>query len=217
MFSARAARWGVRAVALAAAVGLLVVPAALADADPASDVLYSQKVFYSYDQLPSDAAQKRLNQVVASATKAGYPVRVALIANPADLGGVTALWGKPHQYARFLSLELGFVYKGSLVVVMPAGLGYARNGKSSTSADALLRSVRVENGNDAQANAAVAAIAKLARASGHTIDVPPQTADGSGGGGSSWRNRLIILLAALVLAQLVAAGWVLRRRATRPN
>ena len=217
MFSARAARWGVRAVALAAAVGLLVVPAALADADPASDVLYSQKVFYSYDQLPSDAAQKRLNQVVASATKAGYPVRVALIANPADLGGVTALWGKPHQYARFLSLELGFVYKGSLVVVMPAGLGYARNGKSSTSADPLLRSVRVENGNDAQANAAVAAIAKLARASGHTIDVPPQTADGSGGGGSSWRNRLIILLAALVLAQLVAAGWVLRRRATRPN
>jgi len=217
VFSARAARWGVRAVALAAAVGLLVVPAALADADPASDVLYSQKVFYSYDQLPSDAAQKRLNQVVASATKAGYPVRVALIANPADLGGVTALWGKPHQYARFLSLELGFVYKGSLVVVMPAGLGYARNGKSSTSADALLRSVRVENGNDAQANAAVAAIAKLARASGHTIDVPPQTADGSGGGGSSWRNRLIILLAALVLAQLVAAGWVLRRRATRPN
>jgi len=217
VFSARAARWGVRAVALAAAVGLLVVPAALADADPASDVLYSQKVFYSYDQLPSDAAQKRLNQVVASATKAAYPVRVALIANPADLGGVTALWGKPHQYARFLSLELGFVYKGSLVVVMPAGLGYARNGKSSTSADALLRSVRVENGNDAQANAAVAAIAKLARASGHTIDVPPQTADGSGGGGSSWRNRLIILLAALVLAQLVAAGWVLRRRATRPN
>jgi hypothetical protein len=217
VFSARAARWLALAVALAAAVALLVVPAALADADPASDVLYSQKVFYSYDQLPSDAAQKRLNQVVESATKAGYPVRVALIANPADLGGVTALWGKPHQYARFLSLELGFVYKGSLVVVMPAGLGYARNGTSSTSADALLRSVRVENGNDAQANAAVAAIAKLARASGHTIDVPPQTADSSGGGGSSWRNRLIILLAALVLAQLIAAGWVLRRRATRPN
>jgi hypothetical protein len=218
VFSARTASRLVLAVALAATASLLVAAASRADADPASDVLYSQKVFYSYDQLPSDAAQKRLNDVVASATKAGYPIRVALIANPADLGGVTALWGKPHQYARFLSLELGFVYKGSLVVVMPAGLGYARNGKSSTSADALLRPVRLESGNDAQANAAVTAIAKLARASGHTIDVPPQTADGSGGGGgSTWRNRLIILLAALVLAQLVAAGLVWRRRAARPN
>lgn len=216
MFWARRARRA-SSLALAVAAALLLAVPALGDADPASDVLYTSKVFYSYDQLPSDAAQKRLNDVVASATKAGYPVRVALIANPADLGGVTALWGKPHQYARFLSLELGFVYKGSLVVVMPAGLGYARNGKSSTSADALLRSVRVENGNDAQANAAVAAIAKLARASGHTIDVPPQAADGSGGGGSPWRNRLIILLAALVLAQLVAAGWVWRRRTARPN
>ena len=205
------------AVALTATAGLLAAPGALADADPASDVLYSQKVFYSYDQLPSDAAQKRLNDVVASATKAGYPVRVALIANPADLGGVTALWGKPHEYARFLSLELRFVYKSPLVVVMPAGLGYARNGKSSTSADALLHSVPVESGNDAQANAAVAAIAKLATAAGHSIDVPPKPPSSGGGRASSWRNRLIILLGALVLGGLVASGWVWRQRAARPG
>lgn len=195
---------------LAFVAALLLVPAALADADPASDVLYTQPVFYSLDQLPSNAAQQRLNQVVKSATKAGYPVRVALIGKAPDLGGVTALWGKPHQYARFLGLELAFLYKGNLVVVMPQGIGYAKHGKSSQSADDLLRSIRVENTNDGQADAAVAAIAKLSRAAGHPISVPAKGSTGSGG--SSWRNRLIILLGALVLAQLVAAGWVLRRR-----
>ena len=92
------------AASLAALVALVLVASALADADPASDVLYTQPVFYSLEQLPSNAAQQRLNEVVKSATNAGYPVRVALIAKPSDLGGVTALWGKPHQYARFLGL-----------------------------------------------------------------------------------------------------------------
>jgi len=195
---------------LAAACALLLAPHALADADPASDVLYTQPVFYSIDRLPSNAAQQRLNQVVKSATKAGYPIRVALIASPSDLGGVTALWGKPHQYARFLGLELAFVYKGHLLVVMPQGLGYAHKGKSSAAADELLRPIRVEPTNDGLADAAVTAIAKLSSAAGHPIVVPPKAP--TGGGGSSWRNRLIILLAALVLAQVVAVGWVLRRR-----
>src|SRR5207244_2527523 len=119
-------------LALLAAVGALVLAVpALGDADPASDVLYTSTVFYSYDQLPSNAAQARLNETVKRATKAGFPIRVALIAKAPDLGGVIALWGEPHQYARFLGLELGFVYKGSLLVVMPAGLGYSTNGKSS--------------------------------------------------------------------------------------
>jgi hypothetical protein len=198
---------------LGAVAALLLVPTALGDADPASDVLYTNPVFYSFDQLPSNAAQKRLNAVVAAATKAGYPVRVALIAKAPDLGGVTALWGKPHQYARFLGLELAFVYKGHVVVVMPQGLGYARAGKSSPAADALIQPIPVDSTNDGQADAAVTAIAKLSAAAGHPITVPPKAATESGG--DSWRNRLIILLAALVLAQLVAAGWVLRRRGVR--
>ena len=215
MFSAERSSRGACAALLAVVAALLLTPAALGDADPASDVLYTQPVYYSYDQLPSSGAQQRLNEVVKSATKAGYPVRVALIAKPPDLGGVTALWGKPHQYARFLGLELAFVYKGHLVVVMPQGLGYAHKGKSSQAADALLRPIRVDTANDGEANAAVTAIAKLSAAAGHPITVPPKTA--SDGGGSPWRNRLIILLAALVLAQLVAAGWVLRRRGVRSS
>jgi hypothetical protein len=201
------------AALLAAVVALALAAPAFGDADPASDVLYTNPVFYSFDQLPSDAAQRRLNEVVKSATKAGYPIRVALIAKAPDLGGVTALWGKPHQYARFLGLELGFIYKGNLLVVMPAGLGYARHGKSSPVADALLRSVRIEDTNDGQADAAVRAVAKLSAAAGHPIAVPTKASTDEGG--HSWRNRLIILLGALVLAQLVAAGWVLRRRGAR--
>jgi hypothetical protein len=188
---------------------LLLAPAALGDADPASDVLYRQPVFYSFDQPPSSEAQQWLNEVVKSAWNAGYPVRVALIAKPSDLGGVTALWGKPHQYARFLGLELTYVYRGHLVVVMPQGLGYARRRKSSNAADEVLRRIRVDATNDGEADAAVTAIAKLSAAAGHPITVPSKATSGSGG--SSWRSRLIILLAALALAQLVAAGWVFRR------
>lgn len=201
------------AALLAAAAALLFTPAALGDADPASDVLYTQKVFYSFDQLPTNAAQARLNETVARATKAGFPIRVALIAKAPDLGGVTALWGKPRQYARFLGLELGFVYQGSLLVVMPAGLGYSVNGKSSAPADATLRGVRLGSGNDSQADAAVEAVAKLSAAAGHPIVVPAKAADSGSGG--SWRNRLIILLAGLVLAQVLAAAYIFRRSRRR--
>ena len=59
-------------------------------------------------------------------------IRVALIANPSDLGGITAFWGAPRRYARFLGLELGYYYKNSLLVVMPAGIGYSRSRISRT-------------------------------------------------------------------------------------
>jgi hypothetical protein len=194
---------------LALVVPLCLVPTALGDADPASDVLYAQTVFYSFDKLPSDSAQKRLNETVDTATKAGYPVRVALIATPADLGAVTALWAKPRKYAPFLGLELSFVYKGSLLVVMPNGLGYYHHGERAAPAYATLRGVRVASGVDGGADAAVTAIAKLAAAAGHRIEVPPKGADSNGHSG---RNRLIIVIAGLLVAQVVAVVYVLRRR-----
>lgn len=209
MFSSPTARRGTLVVVFAAACALLLAPAALADADPASDVLYTQSVFYSFDRLPSDAAQARLNETVKRAKKAGYPIRVALIATAPDLGGVTLLWGKPRQYARFLGLELTYTFKGPLLVVMPAGLGYNEPGKSPKAAYALLRSVRLGSGDDAQADAAVEAISRLAAAAGHPIKVPPR---GSSSSDHTTRNRLIIALAGLVLAQVLVAIHLLRRR-----
>jgi hypothetical protein len=192
-----------------AAAGLLVTTPARADADPASDVLYAQSVFYSFAQLPSDGARKRLDDVVATATKAGYPIRVALIAKPTDLGGVGALWAKPRTYVRFLGLELTFYYKGPLLVVMPQGLGYYLHGKSPAAGYAALRGVQVQTGEDGLADTAVTGIARLAAAAGHRIDVPPKASSGTSHSG---RNRLIILLGAMILAPLLAAAYLLRIR-----
>jgi hypothetical protein len=182
---------------------------ARADADPASDVLYAQSVFYSFDRLPTEAAQKRLNEVVAASGKAGYPIRVALIGDASDLGGVTALWKKPRTYAHFLGLELSFAYHDSLLVVMPVGIGYYKQGVDPAAGYASLRGVRVQEGIDGLADTAVQAVSRLATAAGHPIAVPPK---GDSGGGSSGRNRLIILLAGLMVVTLGAAMYVLRRR-----
>jgi hypothetical protein len=182
---------------------------ARADADPASDVLYAQSIFYSFAQLPSQGAQNRLRDVVDRAKNAGYPVRVALIAKPTDLGGVGALWAKPRQYAHFLGLELTFFYKGNLLVVMPQGLGYYRPDTNAAPVYAALRSVRVQSGIDGLADTAVEAIARLAAKAGHPIAVPPK---GSDSGSSSGRSRLIILIGALILAPLLAAAYLLRTR-----
>jgi hypothetical protein len=209
VFSRPTVRRGTFVASFAGACALLLAPIALADADPASDVLYTQSVFYSFDRLPSDAAQARLNETVKRAKEAGFPIRVALIATAPDLGGVTLLWGKPRQYARFLGLELSFTYKGRLLVLMPAGLGYNEPGKSPKAAYALLRTVRLGNGDDGQANAAVEAISRLAAAAGHPIEVPSKSASSSD---HTTRNRLIIALAGLVLAQVLVAVHLLRRR-----
>jgi hypothetical protein len=186
----------------------ILATTARADADPASDILYAQTVFYSFDQLPSTPARNRLDDVVAKANKAGYPIRVALIAKVTDLGGVGALWAKPVQYARFLGLELTFFYRGNLLVVMPAGLGFSRRGKSDPAADRTLRPVHVLTGEDGLADTAVDAIARLLTAAGHPITVPPKAASDGGGSG---RSRLIILLGAAILAPVITAVYLLRR------
>lgn len=186
-----------------------VAPQARADGDPASDVLYSTRVFYSWDKPPSASAQQRLNGVVAAATRAGYPIRVALIASPGDLGAVTALWGKPRQYARFLGTELTLAYEGSLVVVMPSGLGYYHVGHSPEAAYGALRPVRVETGGDGLADAAVEAVAKLAAAGGRPVAIPaPAVKSGSDTSGG---DRLTIGLAGALLL-LAVVGYVIGRR-----
>jgi hypothetical protein len=112
------------AVGVLAAAAALAVPRALADGDPASDVLLTRSVFVPYGAPVSQAVVTQLETVVARARKAGYPIKVAIVRVPYDLGAVTSLYGKPQVYARFLGRELMFLYRGRLLIVMPQGYGY---------------------------------------------------------------------------------------------
>jgi len=106
-------------VALAAAFG---VPGALADGDPASDVLVTENVFVPLE-LSITRQTELLSALLNSSAPAGFPVRVALIAAPDDLGTATALWRNPVGYSRYLGTELSLAFTGQVVVVMPNGIG----------------------------------------------------------------------------------------------
>ena len=73
-------------VIVAALAALSASPVARADGDPASDVLYTQWVFLPFEAPIPKPVAARLQQVVQSARSAGYPIKVAIIDIPADLG-----------------------------------------------------------------------------------------------------------------------------------
>jgi hypothetical protein len=189
--------------------GIVGVSTAQADGDPASDALYTDRVFVPYSTTISKPAQDALTTTIKRAEKAGYPIRVALIAGPADLGAVTSLWRKPREYARFLDLELSFVYKGPLLIVMPGGIGFAHYKRPATAEYGALSTVKSSGGGDGLALTAITAVSALAAHAGHRITpaAVQQTKSSSG------RDRLLVGGVALAVAVAVAiALGVLRRR-----
>ena len=66
--------------------------AARADGDPASDVLATQPLFLPQDAGIPTAQQGQLGELLQTAARNGYQIRVALIASRSDLGSVTELW-----------------------------------------------------------------------------------------------------------------------------
>jgi hypothetical protein len=109
--------------AILASIALGAAPSALADGDPASDVLVQNRLFNPVDSGVSPDSQARLESVLEASARAGFPIRVALIASPTDLGTATALWRDPRDYARYLWIELSQLYGGQVLVVMPRGFG----------------------------------------------------------------------------------------------
>ncbi len=115
----------VLAASLVVAACAATAAPALADGDPASDVLLFQPAFFPYAP-PSAGAKAELLGAVAAAKKAGYAIRVAVIQSRRDLGADPELYAKPQLYARFLDAELRSAgYFGALAVVMPQGFGVA--------------------------------------------------------------------------------------------
>src|SRR6202035_1011949 len=142
------------------------VGAALADGDPGSDVLVYQSLFVEADAGVSVSQQARLGALLSEAKRAGFPIRVAIVASRFDLGSVTELWPKPQSYARFLGLELSLAYRGRLLVVMPNGLGFSWPGHSVAASYAILSHVSIAPGGDGLAGAAQAAVKALATGEG---------------------------------------------------
>ena len=201
-----------RRVATVIALAVLcavVAGAARADGDPASDVLYSESVFLPSDVPASTAERARLDGLVRAATAAGFPVKVAIVGSSYDLGSVTALWRKPQLYARFLGVELSYVFRGRLVVVMPNGIAVSRGGKASPSDQALAAGV-VRGSLVATAADAVQALAQ-----GHCIplSVGPSRVRPVGGAtraGGGWRAPVALAAGLLMIAAVWARSLRLR-------
>jgi cytochrome oxidase Cu insertion factor (SCO1/SenC/PrrC family)/thiol-disulfide isomerase/thioredoxin len=160
-----------RAFLVAAAAVLAVgfgshVNCARADGDPGSDVLVNQSYFVAGDAGVSLSEESRLGNLLQAAVHAHFPVRVAIIATPQDLGAITALWRKPGPYAAFLGTELSLSYSGRLLIVMPDGFGLEWQGHSTTSGYRTLSHIAIGPGGSGLAVAAITAVRSLAAADG---------------------------------------------------
>jgi hypothetical protein len=197
------------AVIVAAALALALPAAAYADADPASDVLLGTSVFYPYSPAVPASVQKQLNAEAAAAAHAHFPIKIAIIAAPVDLGALPTMFAKPQQYATFLDQEISFNTKQPLLVVMANGYGSAGLPAGATAALASLPKPGGTTGT-ALAQASLAALPKLAAAAGHPI---AGVSSGGGSGGSSPALLIAILVVAAVLLTALVIGF--RRRAAR--
>jgi hypothetical protein len=200
----------IRRVAIATALTALLVPAAAqANGDPASDYLLVQKVFFPFNSKVDSDAAARLEKLLDAAAKAKFPIRVAVIGTPTDLGTASSLFRKPQRYAEFLGLELSFLYRDRLLVVMPNGFGYAVNGDPDPKIASVLKRVSPP-GPDAtkEVESGIVAVQRIAAAEGRKLEVPSD---------STARDRITIAAAATAGVALLAALLLYRRRRQAPE
>jgi cytochrome oxidase Cu insertion factor (SCO1/SenC/PrrC family) len=233
----------VRRAFLAALLALVALAAlattAKADGDPGSDVLVYQNLFVAADANVSVQQQLDLGNLLSSADKEGFPIRVAIVSQPDDLGAITALWRKPAAYASFLGTELSLAYAQRLLIVMPNGFGFNWQGHSASPAYRVLGGVRIGPGGAGLATAAENAVLALAQAAGVRLPAQPSgtsgaasasagTGAGAGAGpgarpagqppvahGAGHEAPLIVGIALALLVAGVAGGLLARRGGRR--
>jgi hypothetical protein len=204
------------ALAIAALIALGAVPSALADGDPASDVLPQVDVYYPYSPTPSPALVETLDALLADVRERGFPMKVAQIASAADLGTYPTMFNNPQVYANLLSSELPTNPHGTvkdelhLLIVMPGGFGGTGLGDR---VDEALAEVEIDADaeTDGLVRAAIEAVARLATVNGTETAVPDIDGDGDDGGGLSVVVIVAAVLGALALAALGSLLWRRRR------
>jgi hypothetical protein len=192
-------------LAMLALAGAWAPTSATADGDPASDVLATQSLFLPQDAAVPPAQQAQLAALLREAARRRYPIRAALIASATDLGSVTALWNQPQNYAQFLGQELGLVYDGPLLVVMPSGFGLYHVPHVSTAEHVLASGPNPRSGIGA---AAISGIRNLAAAAGHPL-APPTVTSNRRATGTSPVPWIVFAVGAI----LVALAWMASLRA----
>jgi hypothetical protein len=199
------------AIALAAWPGR-----ALADGDPASDVLSETPVYFPADAGIPATRQAQLLKLVGEASRRGHPLRVALIAHRSDLGSIGALWSKPNVYSGFLGTELSLVFHGTLLVVMPNGYGVDVIGepgaaaKTQAAAAPLIHLAPAGGGGTALADSAITAVRRITSADGIHLAVPRATVTATGAPGGVDVIAWAVLTAGIVV---LAAAWAASVRA----
>ncbi len=205
------------ALALALALALVAWPArAVADGDPASDVLTETPVYFPADAGIPATRQAQVLKLVDEAARRGYPLRVALIAHRSDLGSIGALWSKPNVYSWFLGTELSLVFHGTLLVVMPNGYGVDVIGepgaaaKTQAAAAPLIHLAPAGGGGEALADSAITAVQRITSAAGIPLTLPRATVPAAAASGG------VDVIAWAVLAAgigVLVAAWTASVRA----
>jgi hypothetical protein len=192
------------------ALACLSLPAgARADADPASDFLIVRNVFLPYVSDIDQDAVDQLETTLRDAGERGFKIKVAVIAQPADLGGVFQLYQQPQRYAEFLGKELILVHRGGrILIAMPNGFGYSERGEPNRRLARALAGLPPPGRDPTKlVQSAATAVRRLAAAEGHKLPPPRPTGDGS-----ATRDRIVIGVAALVSALFLFGGIALVRR-----
>ena len=196
------------ALVLLAGLALLAPALARADGDPASDYLLYQPSYVPLQPAPGKDLRDELNALLQAAAQQRHPLRVAIVRTKGDLGAYPQLYGRPQVYARLLSNELAYVYKGQLLVVMPQGFA-TRNVPAATAG--LLHGLAVDASTpDAMTEDSITASKRLLTADGVNLaGVAPVETRSSGGGWSPWQWAGVVAAGALVggAASLVALRW----------
>jgi hypothetical protein len=201
----------VAAAAVAVLVSIFLVHDALADGDPASDYLISQPLFVTFKANLSGGDSTRLRELLDDSKQKGFPLKVAVIAGPFDLGSVPSLFGKAQKYAEFLGQEDFYFFKDPLLVVMPQGYGLYNHGRPVPAGDRAVIA-KLPPPRTAAAGPLIAAAERAVKALAARRGITLEAASDNKGH-SPWRDRLVIVAGVLVLAAVaVVVRMVVRRR-----